>query len=422
MATFKPIVGKYKKDDGTHRVYIRVTHNRKYKDVATPFYVNNSQITRSLKIKDASILEQVEQKIAELRREITKIGFAADNLDVSELINLLYSRADNIDFIDFIEQCANEYEINGRVGTAAVHKYVATLLRDFNNGLPLYFSDFNATYMLRFYESLKKYQPNTIRNAISVIKTDYRAAAKKYNNNEAGVQVVRYGAMDLLPHTGKVTQAKGNVIPDVETMQALIDCPYPIRGDYYELAKDMYIFCFLTFGTNIADILQLKKRQINDGVLVYHRKKISRISGEDSEIQINILPAAKVIIDKYDSDPIYLFDFKSRERGHNFLGKIHYYFQQIGLEDKAERTEYAQKHGHSQYTFYSNRHTMASFARNICGVDYMTVHQMLNHAAPSEFRTTDTYLARDFRPLWEANEKLYNLFDWSFYLNQTKQN
>ena len=61
---------------------------------------------------------------------------------------------------------------------------------------------------------------------------------------------------------------------------------------------------------------------------------------------------------------------------------------------------------------------MATFARNVCHIDKMTVHEMLNHATPQDMRTTDVYLRRDYSHLWEANEKLMALFDWSFYTKQ----
>ena len=72
----------------------------------------------------------------------------------------------------------------------------------------------------------------------------------------------------------------------------------------------------------------------------------------------------------------------------------------------------------TKYVFYSARHSMASFARNICGVDFMTVNDMLNHSVPQSLSTTDTYIRHDYTHIWEANEKLLSLFDWTFYLNQ----
>ena len=64
------------------------------------------------------------------------------------------------------------------------------------------------------------------------------------------------------------------------------------------------------------------------------------------------------------------------------------------------------------------RHTMERLARNECEIDFMIVHEMLNHVSPNGFSTTDVYIKKDYKKLWEANEKLIVLFDWSFYLNQ----
>lgn len=72
----------------------------------------------------------------------------------------------------------------------------------------------------------------------------------------------------------------------------------------------------------------------------------------------------------------------------------------------------------TEYVFYTARHSMATFARNICGVDFMTVNDMLNHSVPQSFATTDTYIRHDYTHIWQANDKLLALFDWSFYLNQ----
>lgn len=66
----------------------------------------------------------------------------------------------------------------------------------------------------------------------------------------------------------------------------------------------------------------------------------------------------------------------------------------------------------------TSRHTMASLARNECGIYFMIVHDILNHVAPNGFSTNYVYIKKDYKKLWEANEKLIVLFDWSFYLNQ----
>jgi site-specific recombinase XerD len=167
---------------------------------------------------------------------------------------------------------------------------------------------------------------------------------------------------------------------------------------------------------NVQDLFFAKKSQYQDGILSYRRQKVSRIKKE-ADMKIKVHDAAKVILEKYSGDDEYLIDFSGHKRGIHVCRYIHATFQNAGIEKQGD---YLSKIGHKagEYVFYGNRHAMATIALNECGIDYMTVHQMLNHATPNAFKTTDVYIQKNFSPLWEANEKLLSMFDWSFYLNQ----
>lgn len=181
----------------------------------------------------------------------------------------------------------------------------------------------------------------------------------------------------------------------------------------------MFILSFVCFGINPADLLFAKKNQCRDGVLTYRRQKVVSRMGKDAEMKIKLSEVAQVIIDKYSGDRDYLIDFQGHVRRIGVCKYIHATFQNAGLEEKSPLENIGSYRG--EYVFYTARHTMATLARNECGIEYMTVHQMLNHATPQNFKTTDVYIQKNFSPLWEANEKLLALFDWSFYLNQRKE-
>ena len=178
----------------------------------------------------------------------------------------------------------------------------------------------------------------------------------------------------------------------------------------------MFILAFVLLGTNMADLIMMKKSQYVDGILSYRRQKTARQSRENADIKIRVPEVGRIILEKYSGDKTYLIDFQGHSRNSRFTHYIHYYFAYIGLEEMPKRFDDIGRF-RSQYTFYANRHSMASFARNVCGIDYMTVHEMLNHAAPPSYRNTDAYLWKDYSHLWEANDKLLALFDWSFYTN-----
>lgn len=57
-------------------------------------------------------------------------------------------------------------------------------------------------------------------------------------------------------------------------------------------------------------------------------------------------------------------------------------------------------------TTYHARHTWATLARNVCGVDFDTVSRALNHATRGTDKVTDIYVDRDWSKVWDANKRV----------------
>lgn len=416
MATFKMLIKpEERKQDGTWNVKIRVYHNRKTRYVATPFWVTQEQLTRNYKLKDSVIIDKVEEEIRNYRNAVVNIGFIADGLDVDHLIELIRnnSHSEKIDFLSFMEGHIKSLEKEGRKGTAYAYRTAYLSLKKYNKNRPLYFSNITSYYMLGYYKSLSGLKINSIRSYITAIKTAYKLAIRYYNDDDLGINIVKRDVFKLIDLPQVIDTNKDSFTK--EQIQALIDVPYTGKW-IYDFPKDMFILSFMCFGINARDLFFAKKSQYKDGILSYSRQKIVR-AGKEADMKIKLSEPAKIILDKYSGDSEYLIDFDGRERSTAICRYIHCAFQNAGIEEKGD---YLSKIGHKKgrYVYFINRHTMATLARNECGIDYMTVHQMLNHATPQSLRTTDVYIQRDFSPLWEANEKLLSLFDWSFYLSQ----
>lgn len=76
--------------------------------------------------------------------------------------------------------------------------------------------------------------------------------------------------------------------------------------------------------------------------------------------------------------------------------------------------EIGKKIGVPNLTYYHARHSMASICANKLGIDIARVDEMLNHSDP-KLSLARVYIEKDFKPLWEANKRLLELFDWGFY-------
>lgn len=199
MPTFKAIIRKDdRKQDGTWNVKIRVTQNRESVFISTPFYVDQSQITRGYKIKDAAIISQTEKKIAEYRDMIVEIGFGVEDMNVRQIVNALEKKQDNIDFIQYMFSYADNLQKTKRTNTASIYKTAAMSLYRFNGERPLYSQQINAQFFHKYFLSIQSLKSNTIRAYMICIRTMYKAAQLQYNDDDSGVINFKHGVFKLV--------------------------------------------------------------------------------------------------------------------------------------------------------------------------------------------------------------------------------
>lgn len=404
MATFSVVVKTSdKKKDGTYNVKIRITHNRKSRYKSTPFFIPVSDVSKTGKMKNQYVIDKVNEEIKILRQKNNELGFSIADLDVDSVISLLERKNNNIDFVAFARRKAESImNEKGRESTGKRYIYVLNTFIRFVGRDVIPFEMMKKSLILQYQQYLKKHRnQSTADSYIELLNTIYRMAKRELNDKEAGIEIVKYDCFDFYKRT-KINR-NPRAFESPEEMQRVIDCHYTGRWAF-DFTKDMFVLSFITFGTNPSDLIRLKKKDLKDGVLTYTRKKVENRLGDDAEIQIKLHKVAKIIIDKYDDGDDFLIGFCGHSRRAAAVSRMDKIFQSAGIDTK--------------YVFYSARHSMASFARNICGVDFMTVNDMLNHSVPQSLSTTDTYIRHDYTHIWEANEKLLSLFDWTFYLNQ----
>ncbi len=409
MATFKAVANpENKKKDGTINVKIRITHNRKSRYKATPFFLTTDEITRTGKIKNQRVLDLVNDEIRKMRDKQTQLGFVVDNLDVDSVVRLLDRKDSNDDFFAYADHYLQKLTKDpNKNETTRVQRFVVKIFRDFIGKETLPFDMMRKRLISDFSTYLQEhYAPSTEKLIISVLQSIYNKAKKDLNDKEIGIEVVKYDCFE--DYKCRCTNTKPRAFQSIEEMQKVIDCPY--RGSFlFDASKDMFILSFILFGLNAIDLVRLKKEDVQDGILTYKRHKIVGRVGDKAEIKIRLSDVAQIIIDKYTDNTDYLIGMGRHKRYTEFCAtRIHDVFKAAGINDN--------------YVFYSARHSMATFARNICGIDFMTVNDMLNHTVPRSLSVTDIYIAQDYTHIWKANEKLLALFNWDFYLKQKGTN
>lgn len=146
-------------------------------------------------------------------------------------------------------------------------------------------------------------------------------------------------------------------------------------------SRDIFLFSFYALGMPFVDIAFLRKQQVNDGYIVYHRHKTRQ------RIRIKIEPPMQQIIHRYaHEDSPYVFPIlpthgdethvmKSYE---NARTRYNRHLKKIGNMAGIQR----------RLTSYVARHSWASTAYH-SNIDLSVISKALGHASPN---TTLTYI------------------------------
>jgi integrase len=142
-------------------------------------------------------------------------------------------------------------------------------------------------------------------------------------------------------------------------------------------------------------------RPKKNGVLHYCRQKTMNRRDDGAEMFVKIHPCIKEIMKEY-SDAHRCFDYYLRYADKDvFTTALN---QGLKLWQTKEKVE--------SFTFYSARHSWATIARSKrCDIDAKIVTAGLCHV-DAENKVDDIYIKFDWEQLWDAQEKILNVFNW----------
>lgn len=401
IITFKPVLySQYRRADGSYFVRIRITANRKSKFLVTNIAVTDKQLTRSLKIKDASVTDAINDLVARLRKAASSLDpFSVSQMSIDGIVQYLSLRQDGafrLDFFKFAERIIEEKE---KDETKALYRKALKSFMKFWGKSEMDISEIKST-TLRQYEA---WMGKTVGKGAASIKLYtcalgyiHRRARETYNSEELGDILIKNPFAYYKPAKTLGTKHR-NV--SAETIQKVIDGRTTLKKKDEIYACDLFIISFAMMGLNLADIYDAPPPK--DDVLIYHRRKTRDRRDDKAEMHVKIDPRIRPLYEQY-RDPEGKYAFIHRcER-----------LQSLRMLVSRALASAAGKLGIEEpMTFYSARHTWATLAYSI-GIDKSVINDCLCHI-DNEMKVTDIYIERDWRILWEANKKVLDLFDWS---------
>lgn len=426
MTTFKSIIlPHHRREDGTYNVKIRVTHNRKVKYIRTPHYVSPADVSKrkkngkeELKIRNQAIIDMMDGIILGYRKRMLSEGASIESWSIERLVEFLKNDTSyfTLDFIAYGRRYADSVIKSGRESTGRLYHNAINSLVRFVGRETLDVMEITTNFLNAFERYLRQ-EPKqkvtygkavelkelksdrTILMCMQHIKVIYEAAKYEYNDEDNGIINIpnspfsRYKMPKVAPSAHRVLT--------VEQVQKIIDHPYSGKDTMEDMSKDVFVLSFALMGINTADLYEVDS--LDGDILVYSRKKTRGRRADHATMKVRIEPEIKGLLAKYKGNGR-LFRFGERYKNHASFNRA--------VNDGLDKVGKAI--GVPDLTFYYARHTMASICANVLGIEIARVDEMLNHSDP-KLSLARVYIEKDFKPLWEANRKLLDLFDWSFY-------
>lgn len=410
--TIHPIIYPgFRRSDGTYAVRLRVTVNRKSRQISTSIFARPEQLTRSLRPKDRELSRQIDELVQRMRRSVQDIDpVIVPSLTVDDVIRYMEAKTKSesfcLDFFEFSRKVIGQKAARNKK-SAANYQCAVRAFADFCGTDKLDINKMTSSLMRRFEDHLcSKYGEGA--RAVSLYTSSiayiHAQARRLHNNEESGSELIRnpfefYKPKKQKPAPHRALSADG--------IQKLINA-YPTMQNNDRLTAAMFLFSFATMGMNLIDIYSAEKPD-KSGVIVYQRSKTKDRRYDNAEMHVlldkRVEPIVKEfgpIVKEFGGRNRMLFRFEA-----TYSSYVTFYqavCRRIGRAAKAAGiTEHV--------TFYSARHTWATTAYKI-GIEKGVINDCLCHIDEA-MKVTDIYIEKDWDRLWEANRRVLDCFDWS---------
>lgn len=416
MITFKPIIipGNRRKD-GTWPVCIRVTFKGKSRRLATTLVCRANDITRTHRIKDATILTKAEALVGRMRdavKDLSPFDLEARDVDwvVRKVKDALSSEEFHLDFFDY----ATKFVATKAITTRNAYD---TALNAFERFLGRREVDINAItrpMLLEFMEAVDneprmhydrktgKTVPSKVQKKIpmaassrhiSKLEHIFNAARDRYNDEDADRILIPKNPFARITKVHPASIGQDNL--GEELMQRIISAQVdssPIRT-----ALDVFILSFGLMGANMADLYYAKPFT---GQWVYNRQKTRTRRADRALMKVTIPEELSGVLDRLTGQGGWWLNVL-----HSFASSKDFCTARVNRCLK----QWCEDNDVPPFTFYAARHTFASLCRK-AGVDKSTVDDCLGHIG--DYKATDIYAEKAWDLIQEANRKVIGMFVW----------
>lgn len=291
-------------------------------------------------------------------------------------------------FNDYIRQQIARLKRLGKIRTSETYTAALRSFSGFINDKEVLFSQLDADLIAEYEAYLKGRgnSPNTISFYMRILKAVYNRAV------EDGLTEQRHLFKSVYTGVEK-TMKRAISLNDLKHIKGL-DLSLKPNLDF---ARDMFLFCFYTRGMSFIDMAYLRKKDLQNGILSYRRRKTGQ------QLFIKWEKCMQEIVDKYlINETEFLLPIITQRNGDyrkqytNELHRVNHSLKKIGKQLDLP----------IPLTMYVGRHSWASIAKSR-NVPISVISEGMGHDSEN---TTQIYLASlDTSVVDKANKKILDL-------------
>ena len=381
-------------------LYYQVIHNRVVRQIYTDYKLFASEWDCHSEAVNLHLISSKDERNNYLLSISSRIRWDKDRLN--KIIYTLSQSgtfvADDIvvRFLNRQEQSFNDYiclqiarlKRLGKIRTSETYTAALRSFSGFMNDKEVLFDQLNADLIAEYEAYLKGRgnSPNTVSFYMRILKAVYNRAV------EDGLTEQRHPFKSVYTGVEK-TLKRAISLNDLKHIKGL-DLSLKPNLDF---ARDMFLFCFYTRGMSFIDMAYLRKKDLQNGILSYRRRKTGQ------QLFIKWERCMQEIVDKYPiNETEYLLpiitkrDEDYRKQYTNELHRVNHLLKKIGKPLDLPIL----------LTMYVGRHSWASIAKSR-NVPISVISEGMGHDSEN---TTQIYLASlDTSVVDKANKKILDL-------------
>lgn len=380
-------------------MYYQVIHNRIVRSVSTNYKLfpdewdkaastirktaDNLERNRYLNILAARIEEDTER----LRVAIRKLE-QSGNYTPGQIVAAYLASDSNSDFIAYARKEVDRTRRMGKVRTAEAYaSSLNSFQRFWGEQGDMAFEDIDAALMTEYEAYLEQDGkcPNTVSFYMRNLRTLYNRAV------EEGLTENRFPFRRVNTRVEKTVKraVTAEIIARIKELELSL---HPTL----EFTRDLFLLCFYLRGMSFVDLAFLKKKDLQNGVLVYRRRKTGQ------QLCIKWEPSMQEIVRKYtDPESPYMLPIikeSGKDERRQYLNASHLMNRKLKKIGRMIGCPI-------KLTFYVSRHGWASIAQSQ-HIPLPVISEALGHDSED---TTRIYLALlDTAVVDRANSKVIN--------------